>query len=87
MISGDEGDDDFENKLLEIINRRAIFLLAAYGEKNITRSKEIADYATLLNEKQLTPKILYKNYSDDYLYVWVEYDILPFVELLNNANK
>lgn len=87
LIPEDEGDSDFEIKLIEQINKRAIFLLAAHGEKSLKKTKDIAEYALLLNDSKFKPEILYKNYKDGYLYVWAKYDIISFLEILNNADK
>ncbi|MBP8083231.1 MAG: hypothetical protein KAZ87_08535 [Spirochaetes bacterium] len=87
LITEDEEDSIYEKKLLEQINKRAIFLMAAYGEKQLINSRDIAEYGLLLNESNFKPDILYKNEIDGYLYVWAEYNILPFVEILNNASK
>ena len=87
LISEDEEDSAYEKKLLEQINKRAIFLMAAHGEKQLNNSRDISEYALLLNESNFKPDILYKNEIYGYLYVWAEYNILPFVEILNNASK
>ena len=87
LITEDEEDSIYEKKLLEQINKRAIFLMAAYGEKQLINSRDIAEYGLLLNENIFKPDMLYKNEIDGYLYVWAEYNILPFMEILNNASK
>lgn len=83
----EEEDNIFEKTLIEQINKRAIFLLAAHGEKHLKNTKDIAEYALLLNNTKFKPKILHRNDIDGYLYIWTEYDILPFMEILNNASK
>lgn len=87
LITEDEEDSTYEKKLLEQINKRAIFLMAAHGEKQLKNSRDIAEYGLLLNENIFKPDMLYKNEIDGYLYVWAEYNILPFIEILNNASK
>ncbi len=87
LITEDEEENTYEKKLLEQINKRAIFLMAAHGEKQLKNSRDIAEYGLLLNENNFKPGILYKNEKDGYLYIWTEYNILPFLELLNNAKK
>jgi len=87
LITEDEEDSTYEKKLLEQINKRAIFLMAAHGEKQLKNSRDIAEYGLLLNESNFRPNILYNNEIDGYLYVWAEYNILPFVEILNNDSK
>jgi len=87
LIPDDEEENTFEKTLIEQINKRAIFLLAAHGEKQLTSTKDIAEYALLLNNTKFKPKILYKNDVDGYLYIWAEYDIIRFMEILNNASK
>jgi len=87
MIPDDEEENTFEKTLVEQINKRAIFLLAAHGEKQLKNTKDITEYALLLNNTKFKPKILYKNEVDGYLYIWAEYEILPFMEILNNASK
>ncbi len=87
LIQEDEEDSAFEKKLLEQIHRRAIFLLAAHGEKKLKSSKDIAEYALLLNNNKCKPKILSKKDKEGYLFLWAEYEISPFMEILNNASK
>lgn len=87
LIPEDEGDDSFEIRIIEILKKRAIFLLAAHGEKKLTSSKDLSKYAVLLNENQINPEILYKEYKEDFLYVWARYDITPFMEILNDSDK
>ena len=87
LITEEEEDSTYEKKLIEQINKRAIFLMAAHGEKQLKNSRDIAEYALLLNDSNFKPEILYKDEKEGYLYIWAEYNILSLAELLNNASK